>query len=52
MRKKMLDEYKAMGVPPENVFAQSFHEADILYWVKNEPGVCQAGRFSGCRGNR
>ncbi len=31
---KMLDEYKTAGVMPSEVFAQSFHEADVLYWIK------------------
>jgi glycerophosphoryl diester phosphodiesterase len=35
--KKMLDEYKAAGAKPSEVFAQSFHEADVLYWINNEP---------------
>lgn len=34
---KMLEEYKTAGVMPSEVFAQSFHEADVLYWIKNEP---------------
>jgi glycerophosphoryl diester phosphodiesterase len=34
---KMIDEYKAAGVSPQNVFAQSFNHDDIRYWVKNEP---------------
>lgn len=34
---KMLDEYKAAGVPASQVFAQSFNKADVLYWVRNEP---------------
>ena len=34
---KMLDEYKAAGVPARDVFAQSFNKADVLYWIKNEP---------------
>jgi glycerophosphoryl diester phosphodiesterase len=34
---KMIDEYKAAGVPPEDVWAQSFNLADVLYWIKNEP---------------
>ena len=34
---QMIDEYKAAGVKPENVFAQSFMLNDILYWLKNEP---------------
>src|SRR5438046_1429986 len=35
---QMLDAYKAAGIPPSDVFAQSFSLADILYWVKTEPG--------------
>jgi glycerophosphoryl diester phosphodiesterase len=35
---QMLDAYKAAGIPADNVFAQSFSLADILYWVKTEPG--------------
>ena len=34
---QMLDAYKKVGVPPEDVYAQSFSLADILYWVKTEP---------------
>ena len=34
---KLIDEYKAAGVPPEDVWAQSFLLADILYWIENEP---------------
>jgi glycerophosphoryl diester phosphodiesterase len=34
---KLIDEYKAAAVKPSAVFAQSFHEADILYWINNEP---------------
>ena len=33
---KMIDEYKAAGVPASDVFAQSFNKADILYWLKKE----------------
>lgn len=33
---KMIDEYKAAGVSPRNVFAQSFSLADVLYWVRYE----------------
>ncbi len=33
----MIDEYKAAGVPPADVFPQSFNLADILYWIKAEP---------------
>lgn len=34
---KMLDEYKAAGVPPKDVWAQSFDLRDIQYWLKAEP---------------
>lgn len=34
---KMIDEYKAAGVNPNRVYPQSFHVADILYWIKHEP---------------
>ncbi len=34
---KMIDEYKAAGIPPADVWAQSFNLADVLYWIANEP---------------
>ncbi|WP_428687446.1 glycerophosphodiester phosphodiesterase family protein [Roseibium sp.] len=34
---KMIDDYKAAGIPPEDVYAQSFNLDDIRYWVENEP---------------
>ncbi len=34
---KLIDEYKAAGVPPEDVWAQSFNLNDVLYWIENEP---------------
>lgn len=34
---QMLDAYKAAGIPPSDVFPQSFGLADILYWVKTAP---------------
>ncbi|MCK7611926.1 glycerophosphodiester phosphodiesterase family protein [Roseibium sediminicola] len=34
---KLIDDYKAAGIAPENVFAQSFNLADVLYWIENEP---------------
>lgn len=34
---KMIDEYKAAGVPASDVWAQSFNLADVLYWIENEP---------------
>jgi glycerophosphoryl diester phosphodiesterase len=34
---KMIDTYKAAGVDPKTVWAQSFDLNDILYWIHNEP---------------
>jgi len=34
---KMVDEYKAAGVPASDVWVQSFNLEDILYWIENEP---------------
>ncbi|MEC7300438.1 MAG: glycerophosphodiester phosphodiesterase family protein [Pseudomonadota bacterium] len=34
---KLIDEYKAAGVPASDVFAQSFNLDDVLYWIKAEP---------------
>lgn len=34
---QMIDEYKAAGVAPGDVFAQSFNFADITYWLAHEP---------------
>ena len=34
---KMIDEYKQAGVAPRRVWPQSFNQADVLYWIANEP---------------
>lgn len=34
---KLIDEYKAMDVPPEDVWPQSFNLADVRYWIEHEP---------------
>jgi len=34
---KLIDEYKAAGVPARRVRPQSFDKRDVLYWVQNEP---------------
>jgi len=34
---KMIDAYKAAGIAPNKVWAQSFNVNDVLYWIKNEP---------------
>ncbi|WP_306146770.1 MULTISPECIES: glycerophosphodiester phosphodiesterase family protein [unclassified Roseibium] len=34
---KLIDEYKAAGIPASDVFPQSFNLNDVLYWIENEP---------------
>jgi glycerophosphoryl diester phosphodiesterase len=34
---QMIDDYKAAGISPKRVFAQSFRRDDVLYWLANEP---------------
>jgi glycerophosphoryl diester phosphodiesterase len=34
---RLIDEYKAAGVPPRAVWPQSFNLPDILYWLEREP---------------
>lgn len=34
---QMIDEYKAAGVSPSDVWAQSFNQPDVLYWIQKEP---------------
>ncbi|MDB4986478.1 MAG: hypothetical protein JWN04_1656 [Myxococcaceae bacterium] len=48
---KMIDAYKAAGVPASQVFAQSFNLADILYWVKAEPAFAKQAIFLDERGD-
>lgn len=42
---QMIDEYKAVGVPPGDVFPQSFVLDDVLYWIENEPEFGAQGVF-------
>ena len=42
---KMIDEYKAAGVGPRHVWPQSFNQADVLYWVRNEPAYGRQAVF-------
>ncbi len=49
---KLIDAYKAEGVPASDVWAQSFNLNDILYWIENEPAfgaqaVYLDGRYRG-----
>ena len=34
---RLIDDYKAAGVPPRAVWPQSFNLPDILYWIAREP---------------
>ncbi|MCP5144803.1 MAG: glycerophosphodiester phosphodiesterase [Gammaproteobacteria bacterium] len=42
---KMIDEYKEAGIPPEDVWAQSFNKDDVLYWIAHEPAFGQQAVF-------
>lgn len=48
---KLIDEYKQAGIPPEDVWPQSFNLDDVLYWIAAEPefgkqAVYLDGRYS------
>lgn len=42
---QMIDEYKAAGIHPRRVFAQSFNLNDVLYWLAHEPRFGQQAVF-------
>jgi glycerophosphoryl diester phosphodiesterase len=42
---KMIDEYKDAGVPPGDVYPQSFNLDDVLYWIANNPAYGQRAVF-------
>lgn len=35
--RKLIAEYRAAGIPPEDVWPQSFDLDDILFWIREEP---------------
>jgi glycerophosphoryl diester phosphodiesterase len=37
LAQRLLDEYRAAGVPPSDVFPQSFERRTVDYWLANEP---------------
>jgi glycerophosphoryl diester phosphodiesterase len=41
----MIDEYKAAGIDPGDVWAQSFNLNDVLYWIANEPAFGEQAVF-------
>lgn len=42
---QLIDEYKAAGVDPSDVFAQSFNLEDVLYWIEHEPAFGRQAVF-------
>ncbi len=42
---KLIDELKAAGVRPRDVFPQSFNIDDVLYWVQHEPAFGKQAVF-------
>lgn len=42
---KLIAEYEAAGVPPEQVFPQSFSLADVRYWIKEHPDFGEQAVF-------
>jgi len=41
----MIDDYKAAGIAPKKVWAQSFSKDDVLYWVGREPAFGKQAVF-------
>ena len=37
LAQRLIDEYRAAGVPPSDVFPQSFDRRDVEYWIEHEP---------------
>lgn len=44
---QMIDEYIEMGIPPEDVWPQSFNPEDVYYWVDNTDYGVQAVALDG-----
>jgi glycerophosphoryl diester phosphodiesterase len=42
---KMIDELKSAGVRPRDVYPQSFHKPDVLYWIEHEPAFGRQAVF-------
>jgi len=42
---QMIDEYRAAGIRPSRVWAQSFDRSDVLYWITHEPAFGQQAVF-------
>ena len=37
LAQRLIDDYRSAGVPPSDVFPQSFHRRDVEYWIQHEP---------------
>ena len=37
LAQRLIDEYRAAGVAPSDVFPQSFERRDVSYWIEHEP---------------
>jgi glycerophosphoryl diester phosphodiesterase len=37
LAQKLIDEYRAAGVAPNDVLPQSYHRRDVEYWIEREP---------------
>lgn len=46
---QMIDEYKAAGVDPSRVWAQSFLLDDVIYWINEEPAFGKQAVFLDAR---
>ena len=47
----LINDYKKAGIPPKDVFPQSFNLNDVIYWIQNEPefgkqAIYLDGRYS------
>ncbi|RLU01113.1 glycerophosphodiester phosphodiesterase family protein [Ketobacter sp.] len=46
---QMIDEYKAAGIKPKHVWAQSFNLEDVKYWIAQEPAFGKQAVFLDAR---
>ncbi len=37
LAQRLIDEYRDAGIPPSEVFPQSFERRDVEYWIRREP---------------
>ena len=45
LAQKLIDDYRAAGVSPADVYLQSFHPEDLQYWISHEPDFAQQAVF-------